>query len=204
MANESTAEQVRYLEPAERPTALKISDALRSFVDFVGRWGVLADHSAGRHHRLRRDRPQAGLDSDLAGREPRPDLRIDAAAGAGMARPHRAVRARAGLRLHLEHPRAGRSGPRDPRVPQEGVARASRAHLLHDPLLPDRDLVRLDLRAQFVRDQRDLRFPGRPKSPLDHQERPGVRADRCRALRRGRVAAGGDRALGAAEHPVPA
>jgi TRAP-type mannitol/chloroaromatic compound transport system permease small subunit len=39
MANESTADEVRYLDPAERPPALRISDALRSFVDFVGRWG---------------------------------------------------------------------------------------------------------------------------------------------------------------------
>ena len=38
MANEGTAEQVRYLEPSERPPVLKVSDALRSFVDFVGRW----------------------------------------------------------------------------------------------------------------------------------------------------------------------
>jgi TRAP-type mannitol/chloroaromatic compound transport system permease small subunit len=38
MANQGTAEQVRYLEGAERPTALKVSDGLRSFVDFVGRW----------------------------------------------------------------------------------------------------------------------------------------------------------------------
>jgi TRAP-type mannitol/chloroaromatic compound transport system permease small subunit len=38
MANEDTAEQIRYLEPSERPPALKVSDALRSFVDFVGRW----------------------------------------------------------------------------------------------------------------------------------------------------------------------
>jgi TRAP-type mannitol/chloroaromatic compound transport system permease small subunit len=40
MANESAAEQLHYLEPAERPTAIRISDALRSFVDFVGRWGA--------------------------------------------------------------------------------------------------------------------------------------------------------------------
>ena len=40
MANEGTAEQIRYLEPSERPPALKVSDALRSFVDFVGRWGA--------------------------------------------------------------------------------------------------------------------------------------------------------------------
>jgi TRAP-type mannitol/chloroaromatic compound transport system permease small subunit len=40
MANEGTAEQLRYLEPSERPPALKVSDALRSFVDFVGRWAA--------------------------------------------------------------------------------------------------------------------------------------------------------------------
>lgn len=40
MANESTTAEPRYLDPAERPPALKISDALRSFVDFVGRWGA--------------------------------------------------------------------------------------------------------------------------------------------------------------------
>ncbi|MGH6918337.1 MAG: TRAP transporter small permease subunit [Geminicoccaceae bacterium] len=40
MADESTAEQLQYLDAAERPTALRISDALRSFVDFVGRWGA--------------------------------------------------------------------------------------------------------------------------------------------------------------------
>jgi TRAP-type mannitol/chloroaromatic compound transport system permease small subunit len=38
MANQGTAEQVRYLEGAERPIALRVSDGLRSFVDFVGRW----------------------------------------------------------------------------------------------------------------------------------------------------------------------
>jgi TRAP-type mannitol/chloroaromatic compound transport system permease small subunit len=40
MADDSTAEQLRYLAAAERPSALRISDALRSFVDFVGRWGA--------------------------------------------------------------------------------------------------------------------------------------------------------------------
>jgi TRAP-type mannitol/chloroaromatic compound transport system permease small subunit len=39
MSNESTIERVRYLEPAERPFAIRISDALRAFVDIVGRWG---------------------------------------------------------------------------------------------------------------------------------------------------------------------
>src|SRR5918996_5847639 len=43
MATESTAatdamaEEVQYLDKAERPATLRISDALRSFVDFVGR-----------------------------------------------------------------------------------------------------------------------------------------------------------------------
>ena len=37
MATQGTAEQVRFLEGAERPIALKVSDGLRSFVDFVGR-----------------------------------------------------------------------------------------------------------------------------------------------------------------------
>jgi TRAP-type mannitol/chloroaromatic compound transport system permease small subunit len=36
--HESTAEQLHYLDPAERPAALRLSDALRNFVDFVGRW----------------------------------------------------------------------------------------------------------------------------------------------------------------------
>jgi TRAP-type mannitol/chloroaromatic compound transport system permease small subunit len=40
MVNEGTAEQVRYLGPSERPPVLKVSDALRGFVDFVGRWGA--------------------------------------------------------------------------------------------------------------------------------------------------------------------
>jgi TRAP-type mannitol/chloroaromatic compound transport system permease small subunit len=40
MADESTAEHLRYLDAAERPRALRVSDALRSFVDFVGRWGA--------------------------------------------------------------------------------------------------------------------------------------------------------------------
>ena len=52
MANEGTAEQVRYLEPSERPPALKVSDALRSFVDFVGRWASWLIIPLGRHHRL--------------------------------------------------------------------------------------------------------------------------------------------------------
>lgn len=38
MADYPASEQVRYLEPSERPIALRISDGLRSFVDFVGRW----------------------------------------------------------------------------------------------------------------------------------------------------------------------
>ena len=38
MANQGTAEQVRYLEESERPAALRISDGLRRFVDVVGRW----------------------------------------------------------------------------------------------------------------------------------------------------------------------
>jgi TRAP-type mannitol/chloroaromatic compound transport system permease small subunit len=38
MENLSAAEEVRYLAPSERPTAIRISDGLRSFVDFVGRW----------------------------------------------------------------------------------------------------------------------------------------------------------------------
>jgi TRAP-type mannitol/chloroaromatic compound transport system permease small subunit len=40
MADQSTAEQVHYLAAAERPPALRVSDALRSFVDFVGWWGA--------------------------------------------------------------------------------------------------------------------------------------------------------------------
>jgi TRAP-type mannitol/chloroaromatic compound transport system permease small subunit len=40
MADASTAERLRYLDAAERPAALRISDGLRSFVDFVGRWGA--------------------------------------------------------------------------------------------------------------------------------------------------------------------
>jgi TRAP-type mannitol/chloroaromatic compound transport system permease small subunit len=39
MANQGTAEEVHYLDKSERPVALKISDALRSFVDLVGRSG---------------------------------------------------------------------------------------------------------------------------------------------------------------------
>ncbi|MGH6896267.1 MAG: TRAP transporter small permease subunit [Geminicoccaceae bacterium] len=38
VANRDTAEEVHYLEAAERPAALRLSDALRSFVDFTGRW----------------------------------------------------------------------------------------------------------------------------------------------------------------------
>jgi len=37
MENLSTAEKARYLAPAERPTALRVSDGLRGFVDVVGR-----------------------------------------------------------------------------------------------------------------------------------------------------------------------
>jgi TRAP-type mannitol/chloroaromatic compound transport system permease small subunit len=39
MANQGTAEEVRYLDKSERPVALQVSDALRAFVDLVGRWG---------------------------------------------------------------------------------------------------------------------------------------------------------------------
>ncbi|HZD26341.1 MAG TPA: hypothetical protein VE631_08780 [Alphaproteobacteria bacterium] len=35
---ETPAEKIHYLEPEERPAALRLSDALRSFVDFVGKW----------------------------------------------------------------------------------------------------------------------------------------------------------------------
>src|SRR5919106_1388580 len=37
-ASEDTAAQLHYLEPDERPRALRASDALRRFVDFTGRW----------------------------------------------------------------------------------------------------------------------------------------------------------------------
>ena len=37
-AEHDAAEQVRYLEADERPRALKVSDALRAFVDRTGRW----------------------------------------------------------------------------------------------------------------------------------------------------------------------
>ena len=200
----SATEDGQYLAPSERPVALRVSDALRGFVDFVGRWAVVADRAADRHHGVRRDGPQAGLDPDLAGRAFGPDLRIDAAAGARVALPHGPVRARSRLRLHLQHACAGRPDPRESGVSQEGLARAHRPDLLHDSVLPDRDLVRLDLRLRFLGDPRDLGIAGRPAAPLDHQERPGVRPDRRRALRRRRVAAGRDRLVGTAEHPVPA
>ena len=38
MDDPSTTEDVTYLAPSERPIVLWVSDALRSFVDFVGRW----------------------------------------------------------------------------------------------------------------------------------------------------------------------
>jgi TRAP-type mannitol/chloroaromatic compound transport system permease small subunit len=38
MDDPSATEQVHYLTPAERPTALRVSDGLRRFVDGVGRW----------------------------------------------------------------------------------------------------------------------------------------------------------------------
>lgn len=38
MDDPSATEEVRYLAPSERPIVLRVSDALRSFVDFVGRW----------------------------------------------------------------------------------------------------------------------------------------------------------------------
>ena len=43
MATEGTAAsegaaELHYLEGSERPAVLRLSDALRSFVDFVGRW----------------------------------------------------------------------------------------------------------------------------------------------------------------------
>jgi TRAP-type mannitol/chloroaromatic compound transport system permease small subunit len=37
MENLSAPEEIKYLAPAERPAAIRISDALRSFVDLVGR-----------------------------------------------------------------------------------------------------------------------------------------------------------------------
>jgi len=38
MENQSTAEEVKILDPSKRPGALRLSDSLRSFVDLVGRW----------------------------------------------------------------------------------------------------------------------------------------------------------------------
>jgi TRAP-type mannitol/chloroaromatic compound transport system permease small subunit len=38
MDDVSASEDVRYLAPSERPITLRVSDALRSFVDVVGRW----------------------------------------------------------------------------------------------------------------------------------------------------------------------
>ena len=38
MQDSSAPQEVRFLEPSERPTALQVSDGLRSFVDCVGRW----------------------------------------------------------------------------------------------------------------------------------------------------------------------
>jgi TRAP-type mannitol/chloroaromatic compound transport system permease small subunit len=40
MANETAAEQLHHLRPSEGPFALRVSEALRRFVDFVGRWGA--------------------------------------------------------------------------------------------------------------------------------------------------------------------
>jgi TRAP-type mannitol/chloroaromatic compound transport system permease small subunit len=37
-ANHETAEQLRYLEAGHGPAALRVSNALRGFVDFTGRW----------------------------------------------------------------------------------------------------------------------------------------------------------------------
>jgi TRAP-type mannitol/chloroaromatic compound transport system permease small subunit len=38
MEDLSTAEKVKILAPSQRPSALQLSDSLRNFVDFVGRW----------------------------------------------------------------------------------------------------------------------------------------------------------------------
>lgn len=38
MEGASKAEEIRVLAPSERPAALRLSDSLRTFVDFVGRW----------------------------------------------------------------------------------------------------------------------------------------------------------------------
>jgi TRAP-type mannitol/chloroaromatic compound transport system permease small subunit len=37
-ANRDTAEQLHYLEAGDGPAALRVSDALRGFIDFTGRW----------------------------------------------------------------------------------------------------------------------------------------------------------------------
>ena len=44
------------------------------------------------------------------------------------------------------------------------------------PYLRDRDLFRLRLRSRFLHDRRDLGLAGRPQPPLDHQEHPRGRA----------------------------
>ena len=94
--------------------------------------GGMADRAPDPDHGVRRHRAQADLDPDLAGPHLRPDLRIDPAPGARVALPHCPVRLGPGLRLHLQYPRAGRSDPRDPVVPQEGLARVPGPDVLPD------------------------------------------------------------------------
>ena len=140
----SATEEVKYLAPSERPIVLRVSDALRSFVDFVGRWAAwlilplivitVFDVTA----------QKAGVDSDLAGR----------ATSAGSSN-RRCFRSSSGtstpalFALVLGYGYIWNTHVRVDLV-RENLAFRKKAwlelvgpDLLHDPLLPDRDLVRL-------------------------------------------------------------
>ena len=191
----------------ELPPTVTIADRLRRLVDFIGRYGawlivpvvvVTCIDVIARKVKYVDDQGRIHSLQLWMQRERRPGARLHRAAGAGVALPRRAVLPGARLRRDLQHPRAHRPDPRQPRLPQEGLARVRRAHLLHDPVLRAGDLLRGRLRAQLVHGGRGLGVDGGTLAPLGHQERARDRAHRGGDRRDRGLAAGRHHPVGAA------
>ena len=189
----------------EEPAQLKVSSGLRRIVEVVGRCGLLVHRAAGARNCAGRRGPQADVPhrrgprlglADLSERASQPLLRVDPAAGIRVAPAHRPVRARAGLRHDLQHPRARRPRSRPRQLPQEDLDRVPGAVVLHDPLPAARHLFRLQLGVQLLRARRNLGVDRRPEPPLDHQGHPRVRPDHSDDRRHRCLAAGGDAYVG--------
>src|SRR5688572_9123185 len=91
-----------------------------------------------------------------------------------------------------------RPDPREAHLPHAGVDRVPRGVALHDPVLPDRRLLRAHLRVGLAAAHGEIRVHRGALLPVGDQVRPRVRHVRRVRVRRGRVAAGGHRPLRAA------